>query len=128
MDIKSLVSSLLTAENVKTMSKKVGVSEVQVKDVLGSTLPKLLDGIDLDDTAKLAAKLLGSKTAVASAAKKAGISEEKGGDLLSAAVPMITELLGKDSSGLGSLVSGLAGGKKDVDLGDALGKVGKLFK
>lgn len=129
MDIKTLVSTLLSAENLKTLSSKAGVTEAQVKDVLGSVLPKLLDGIDLGDSAqikKLAVKLMGSdaKSTVAAAAKKAGISEEKGNALLTAAAAKASELLGKDND-LASLVGGLTGGKKD--LGDTLGKMGKLF-
>lgn len=133
MDIKTLVSSLLTAENLKSLSNKTGVTEAQVKDVLGSALPKLLDGVDLGDSAqlkKLAVKLMGSdaKNTVADASKKAGISAEKGNELLTAAASKASELLGKENGNdLGSLIGGLTGGKKDVDLGDALGKVGKLF-
>lgn len=131
MDIKSLVSTLLTTENLEGLSRKTGVTEAQVKDVLSSVLPKLLDNIDLDDSAqlkKLAVKLLGSdaKKSVTDAAQKAGISAEKGNDILTAAAARASELMGKDNN-LGTIVSGLTGGKKDVDLGDALGKMGKLL-
>lgn len=62
MDINSLVSTLLSSDSVKNVSKKTDTSASDVKNVLSAALPLLLNGADSqaksDDTAESFANAL----------------------------------------------------------------------
>lgn len=181
MDISSLMTTLLSDESVKGVSKKSGVSDDMVESILESALPALLkgakeqangkdtaesfagalmqhaksdtsdlaafmDGVDLEDGAKIIAHLLGADTdnQKEKAAKKAGASAKSTATVLAMAAPLLMSLLGKqteeenekeDVGGLmgsllqnadiGDLAKLLLGKKKEgLDLGD----IAKLLK
>ena len=44
MEINALMSTMLSGDSIESMSRVAGVSQEQVKSVLGSALPQMLDG------------------------------------------------------------------------------------
>ncbi len=139
------------AGNKKTAESFAGALTQHAKNDT-SNLGAFLDGIDLEDGAKIVAHLLGSENTD----KKAAVSKKSGADskttatVLSMAAPMLMSLLGKQTakedskadvgSLMGNLLSGvdvgdvaslLLGKKKKGDglnLGDVAGQLGKLLK
>lgn len=104
-----------------------------------SDLASFLDGVDLEDGAKIVGHLLGSKSdgSTNKIAKESGVDADKAGAILSAAAPLLMSLIGqqtneekkKNSSAavgslvgtllsnvdVGSLVTGFLGGGSDSD-------------
>lgn len=46
MDMEALMNAMLSSDSIKTMSKKTGTSQKDVKNVLASALPALLSGAE----------------------------------------------------------------------------------
>lgn len=78
-----------------------------------------LKNVDLKDGKKIIGHLLGSTSSeqIAEIARAAGVSKKSTGNILSAAAPLLMSLLGKQSSGSGSLISSLFSG---LDIGSLL--------
>lgn len=147
MEITDIAKSLLSAENLKALSKSTGAAQKDIKSVLVSALPLLLSGKSAGESAE-------------KAAEESGVSGSKAQKILSAALPLLKKLLGKSSGkddeldlgdlvgtvlsnvDVGDVLSGLLGGdddkdekkdkkdKKDdgLDLGDVAGLLGSLLK
>ena len=133
MDLTSLMSSLLSDQNIKAVASKAGVSEEEAASVLATALPVMLNGangqasdaattesfykavtdhaqkdpekVDLKEGGKIVGHLLGTdeKAAEDAIAKRAGLSSANVGLILAAAAPLLNSLLG---GGMNSSSSG----------------------
>ena len=128
MDLTSLMSSLLSDQNIKAVASKAGVSEEEAASVLATALPVMLNGangqasdaattesfykavtdhaqkdpekVDLKEGGKIVGHLLGTdeKAAEDAIAKRAGLSSANVGLILAAAAPLIMNMLGNSTS------------------------------
>ena len=129
MDATSLLTGLLSASNIKNISKASDVSTTDVKSVLTQAVPALLEGavsqanssgaegfatalknhagddskkaLDLADGAKIVTHLLRSKkTSTTNAiAKSTGVAKSSVTSILSAVAPLFMSLLGQQTNG-----------------------------
>ncbi len=128
MDLTSLMSSLLSDQNITSVAHKAGVSEEEAASVLATALPVMLNGangqasdaattesfykavtdhaqkdpekVDLKEGGKIVGHLLGTdeKAAEDAIAKRAGLSSANVGLILAAAAPLIMNMLGNSTS------------------------------
>ena len=128
MDLTSLMSSLLSDQNIKAVASKAGVSEEEAASVLATALPVMLNGangqasdanttesffhavndhakkdpesVDLKEGGKIVGHLLGTDEEAAenAIAKRAGMSSANVGLILAAAAPLILNMLGNSTS------------------------------
>lgn len=124
----SILTALLSSSNIKSIGKESGASTADVKKVLTSAIPSLLQGasaqasgsstaagflqaltahaadspgkIDLSDGAKILSHLLGSKkTSTTNAvAKESGVDKAKVSSILAAAAPLLLSVLGQQTN------------------------------
>ena len=128
MDLNSLMSSLLSDENIKSVARKAGVSDEEAASVLATSLPVMLHGangqasdghttesffqavrdhagkdpekVDLKEGGKIVGHLLGTDEEVAekAIATRAGMKPSTVGLILAAAAPLIMNALGSSTS------------------------------
>lgn len=128
MDLNSLMSSLLSDENIKSVARKAGVSDEEAASVLATSLPVMLNGangqasdghttesffqavrdhagkdpekVDLKEGGKIVGHLLGTDEEVAekAIATRAGMKPSTVGLILAAAAPLIMNALGGSTS------------------------------
>ena len=128
MDLNSLMSSLLSDENIKSVARKAGVSDEEAASVLATSLPVMLNGangqasdghttesffqavrdhagkdpekVDLKEGGKIVGHLLGTDEEVAekAIATRAGMKPSTVGLILAAAAPLIMNALGSSTS------------------------------
>ena len=128
MDLTTLMSTLLSDENITAVAKKAGVSEEEAASVLATALPVMLNGangqasgaettesfyqavndhaqkdpekVDLEEGGKIVGHLLGTDAEKAenAIATRAGLSSANVGLILAAAAPLIMKLLGSSTS------------------------------
>ena len=128
MDLTSLMSSLLSDQNITSVAKKAGVSDEEAASVLATALPVMLNGangqasgadttesfyhavrdhatkdprnVDLKEGGKIVGHLLGTDEEAAenAIATRAGMSSAKVGLILAAAAPLIMNMLGGSTS------------------------------
>lgn len=128
MDLTTLMSSLLSDENIKCVARKAGVSTEEAASVLATSLPVMLNGangqasdrnttdsffqavhdhagkdpekVDLQEGGKIVGHLLGTDEAAAedAIAKRAGMKPSTVALILAAAAPMIMNALGSNTS------------------------------
>ena len=137
-DITStILTSLLSSSNIKKIGKESGASAADVKSVLTSALPSLLQGasaqangtstaasflkaitehagnadgkIDLNDGMKIVSHLLGSGEAKTEStiAKEAGVSKDMTKSILAAAAPLLMSVLGNQTNASSSNASAI---------------------
>ena len=124
----SILSALVSSANIKNIGKEAGASTADVKKVLTSALPSLLQvasnqasgastaegflqalsshasdkagTIDLSDGAKILSHLLGSSmTSTTNAvAKESGVDKAKVSSILAAAAPLLLSVLGQQTN------------------------------
>ncbi len=124
----SILNALLSTSNIKSIGKESGAATADVKKVLTSALPSLLQGasaqasgtstaagflqalsshasdkpgaIDLSDGAKILSHLLGSKaTSTTNAiAKESGVDKATVKSILAAAAPLLLSVLGQQTN------------------------------
>lgn len=134
----SILTALLSSSNIKSIGKEAGASTAEVKKVLTSAVPSLLQGasaqasgastaagflqalsshasdkagtIDLSDGTKILSHLLGSKkTSTTNAvAKESGVDKSKVGSILAAAAPLLLSVLGQQTNAGSSNSSAVA--------------------
>ena len=132
MELTVLMSTLLSDDNIKAVSKKAGVSEEEAASVLATSLPVMLNGangqasdastaesfyeavsthakknpdaISLEEGGKIVGHLLGSDAEKAenAIATRAGMSSGNVALILAAAAPLIMNLLGSSTSSANS--------------------------
>lgn len=140
MDATSLLTSLVSASNIKNISTASNASTTDVKNVLTQAIPALIQGasaqasgdsaegfqhaleehskdksktLDIEDGAKIISHLLGSKASSTtnSIAKASGVAKSSVSSILAAAAPLFMSLLGKQTSGnSGSALASIIGG------------------
>ena len=128
MDLNTLMSSLLSDANIKSVARKAGVSTEEAASVLATSLPVMLNGangqasgrqttesfyqavkdhagkdpekVDLKEGGKIVGHLLGTDEAAAenAIAKRAGLNSSQVGLILAAAAPLIMNALGSSTS------------------------------
>ncbi len=128
MDLTSLMSALLSDQNITSVAHKAGVSEEEAASVLATALPVMLNGangqasdanttesffhavndhakkdpesVDLKEGGKIVGHLLGTDEEAAenAIAKRAGMSSANVGLILAAAAPLILNMLGNSTS------------------------------
>ena len=128
MDLTSLMSELLSDQNINNVAAKAGVSTEEAASVLATSLPVLLNGangqasdaatadsfyhavndhakkdpetITLEEGGKIVGHLLGSdeEKAENAIADRAGMSSANVGLILAAAAPLIMNMLGSSTS------------------------------
>ena len=128
MDLTSLMSALLSDQNITSVAHKAGVSEEEAASVLAKALPVMLNGangqasdagttesffhavndhakkdpesVDLKEGGKIVGHLLGTDEEAAedAIAKRAGMSSANVGLILAAAAPLIMNMLGNSTS------------------------------
>lgn len=134
----SILSALVSSANIKNIGKEAGASTADVKKVLTSALPSLLQGanaqasgastaagflqaisshasdkagtIDLSDGAKILSHLLGSgMTGTTNAvAKESGVDKAKVSSILAAAAPILLSVLGQQTNASSSSSNAVA--------------------
>ncbi len=135
MDLNTLMSSLLSDANIKTVARKAGVSNEEAASVLATSLPMMLNGangqasdrqttesffqavkdhagkdpekVDLKEGGKIVGHLLGKdeETAEKAIATRAGMKPSTVALILAAAAPMIMNALGGSTSSSNSSAS-----------------------
>ena len=163
MDLSSVMTTLLSSDSVKNLSKKTGSSQKEVSSVLSSALPLLLagagsqtddqstaegfekalaqhgekdtsnlasflDGVDMEDGAKIIGHLLGANTTSTTkqVSKESGTDADSTAQILAAAAPLLMSLLGQETkkskkADTSALVGALVGEViKNVDVGSLL--------
>lgn len=163
MDLSSVMTTLLSSDSVKNLSKKTGSSQKDVSSVLSSALPLLLagagsqsedestaqgfekaleqhgekdtsnlasflDGVDMEDGAKIIGHLLGADTTSTTkkVSKESGTDADSTAQILAAAAPLLMSLLGQETkkskkADTSALVGALVGEViKNVDVGSLL--------
>ena len=128
MDLNTLMSSLLSDANIKSVARKAGVSTEEAASVLATSLPVMLNGangqasdkqttesffhavkdhagkdpekVDLKEGGKIVGHLLGTDEAAAenAIATRAGMKPSTVALILAAAAPMIMNALGSSTS------------------------------
>lgn len=128
MDLTTLISSLLSDENIKSVARKAGVTTEEAASVLATSLPVMLNGangqasdgqttesffravkdhagkkpetVDLEEGGKIVGHLLGTDEAAAenAIATRAGMKPATVALILAAAAPMIMNALGSSTS------------------------------
>ena len=128
MDLTSLMSALLSDQNISAVAGKAGVSEEEAASVLATALPVMLNGangqasdaattesfyqavtdhakkdpekVDLEEGGKIVGHLLGTDAEKAenAIATRAGMSSANVGLILAAAAPLIMNMLGNSTS------------------------------
>lgn len=128
MDLTSLMSTLLSDQNISAVAGKAGVSEEEAASVLATALPIMLNGangqasdaattesfyqavtdhakkdpkdVDLEEGGKIVGHLLGTDAEKAenAIATRAGMSSANVGLILAAAAPLIMNMLGSSTS------------------------------
>ena len=134
----SILSALVSSANIKNIGKETGASTADVKKVLTSALPSLLQGanaqasgastaagflqalsshasdkagtIDLADGAKILSHLLGSgMTSTTNAvAKESGVDKATTKSILAAAAPLLLSVLGQQTNASSSSSNAVA--------------------
>ncbi|MBP5465392.1 MAG: DUF937 domain-containing protein [Treponema sp.] len=134
----SILSALVSSANIKNIGKEAGASTADVKKVLTSALPSLLQGasnqvsgastaagflqalsshasdkagtIDLSDGAKILSHLLGSSmTSTTNAvAKESGVDKATTKSILAAAAPILLSVLGQQTNASSSSSNAVA--------------------
>lgn len=134
----SILTALLSSSNIKSIGKETKASSADVKKVLSSALPALLQGasaqasgastsagfvqalsshssdpagkIDLSDGAKILSHLLGSKTTSTTnaIAKESGVDKATTKSILSAAAPLLLSVLGQQTNASSSNSNAIA--------------------
>ena len=163
MDLSSVMTTLLSSDSVKNLSKKTGSSQKEVSSVLSRALPLLLagagsqtddqstaegfekalaqhgekdtsnlasflDGVDMEDGAKIIGHLLGANTTSTTkqVSKESGTDADSTAQILAAAAPLLMSLLGQETkkskkADTSALVGALVGEViKNVDVGSLL--------
>ncbi|MBQ5782554.1 MAG: DUF937 domain-containing protein [Oscillospiraceae bacterium] len=163
MDLSSVMTTLLSSDSVKNLSKKTGSSQKDVSSVLSSALPLLLagagsqtedestaegfekalaqhgekdtsnlasflDGVDMEDGAKIIGHLLGANTTSTTkqVSQESGTDADSTAQILAAAAPLLMSLLGQETkkskkADTSALVGALVGEViKNVDVGSLL--------
>ena len=128
MDLNTLMSSLLSDANIKSVARKAGVSDEEAASVLATSLPVMLNGangqasdghttesffqavrdhagkdpekVDLKEGGKIVGHLLGTDEEAAenAIATRAGMKPSTVGLILAAAAPLIMNALGSSTS------------------------------
>ena len=128
MDLTTMMSTLLSDQNIKAVAKKAGVSNEEAASVLATSLPVMLNGangqasnaatsesffeavnshakkrpeeISLEEGGKIVGHLLGTdeEKAEKAIANRAGMSSANVGLILAAAAPLIMNMLGSSTS------------------------------
>lgn len=117
MDLKTMVKTIFSPENLAKMTEKTGLEAGQVQNVLGKAVPFLANPEN---------KEKGEEEAIRAISEEAGVGEGETKSVLSSALPLLMGMLGGGSSepaassdnGMIGMLSGLLG---NMDMGDMLG-------
>ena len=120
MDIKTLVGSVLSEENLAALTQKTGLGTDQVQSVVGKAVPFLANG---ENSKK------GEDEAVRAIAAEAGTTDGETKSILTEAAPLLMGLLGGSSGneqagstgGSGDMIGMLMGLLGNADLGGMMG-------